>query len=239
MREPSVSDRAYTLLADGIRRGVYPAGQRLPGERTLADQLKVSRSTLRKVLGRLQADGSLIASAQQGWFLPPRTSSHAPTLLQSFTEMAKQRGLHATSTTLEATVRSATLDEAAELHIAPAEDVFFIERLRGMGGPPVCLDRSTMPAALVQPLTVADLTDQSLYERLETLCGLVVVRSSYAVTAEAADERLANLLDIPPGSPVLVSSEVSYTKADPVILGSAFHRGDAYRFEADLFRPQT
>ena len=234
------SERAYTRLADTIRRGMYTPGGRLPGERALAESLEVSRVTVRKALARLQAEGSLVASCKQGWFVPSNTGSQPPTVLQSFTEMANARGLRATSQILNASVRPATLDEAARLCIAPAEDVFFLERLRGMSGQPLCLDRSTMPLAMVEPLAQADLTDRSLYETLGSLCGIEIYRSSYSVLAEAADERVAQLLEVPQGSPLLISAETAYMRDDvPVVLGNAMHRGDAYRFEADLFRPQV
>ena len=159
-------------------------------------------------------------------------------MLQTFTEMARARGLHATSRILSTSVGPASLEEAERLGLAPAEDVFHLERLRGMGGRPLCLDKSTLPLSMVQPLVSTDLTDKSLYECLSELCGIEVVRSSHAVQAEAADDDLAPLLEIPVGSPVLIESDVAYSRNEvPVVLGRIWHRGDAYRFEADLFRP--
>ncbi|MBN9104530.1 MAG: GntR family transcriptional regulator [Propionibacteriaceae bacterium] len=234
------SERAYAHLADALRHGVYPPGRRLPGERTLAEALEVSRVTLRKALARLQAEGSLQSSAQQGWFVPDQLVGPPPPMLQTFTELARARGLQATSRVLSATVRPATLDEASRLRMGPAEDVLHLERLRGMGGRPLCLDKSTMPLTLVEPLVHLDLTDRSLYESLHDRCGIEIVRASHSVQAEAADEGLAGLLEVAVGSPVLIESDVAYSSDDtPVILGMLWHRGDAYRFEADLFRPQA
>lgn len=240
MPDLPASERAYVQLVEALRRGVYPPGRRLPGERALAEDLEVSRVTLRKALTRLQAEGSVHSSAQQGWFVPNQLVGPPPPVLQTFTEMARARGLQATSRVLEATVRPATLDEATRLRMAPAEDVFHLERLRGMGGRPLCLDKSTMPLALVEPLVHADLTDRSLYESLRDLCDLEIVRSSHSVQAEAAGAGLAELLEVAVGSPVLIESDTAYTREDtPVVLGVVWHRGDAYRFEADLFRPQV
>lgn len=54
----------------------------------------------------------------------------------------------------------------------------------------------------------------------------------------AADERTADLLDIEPGAPVLVGHEVTYDADQvPILLSTTVYRGDAYRFEADLYRP--
>ncbi len=231
------SESAYVQLSESIRQGVYRPGGRLPAERTLAHELQVSRVTVRKALTRLRDEGSLQSSAQQGWFVPSRLVGPPPPL-QTFTEMARARGLQATSRILSATVRAATLEEAERLNLAPAEDVFHLERLRGMGGRPLCLDKSTLPLSMVEPLVHTDLTDRSLFQCLSELCGIEIFRSSHAVQAEAASAELAALLEVPPGSPVLIESDLNYSRDEtPVVLGTIWHRGDAYRFEADLFRP--
>lgn len=231
------SESAYVQLSEAIQRGVYRPGGRLPAERALAQDLQVSRVTVRKALARLQDEGSLQSSAQQGWFVPSRLVGPPPPL-QTFTEMARARGLLATSRILSSAVRPATLEEAERLNLSPAEDVLHLERLRGMGGRPLCLDKSTLPLSIVEPLVHIDLTDRSLFQCLSELCGIEIFRSSHAVQAEAAGEELARLLEVPKGSPILIESDVTYARDEsPVVLGTIWHRGDSYRFEADLFRP--
>lgn len=237
MTETPAVASASRRLAEEIRHGVYAPGQRLPGERSLSERYAFSRTTVRKALGLLAHDGIVVASPQRGWFVATEADSRPPTSLQSFTEMARERGLTATAHVLERTVRTATLDEALRLRMGPAEDVLHLRRLRGMGGKTLCLDTSSMPLSIAEPLVDADLTDASLYERLATLCDAQVYRSAYGVRAASAEPEIAELLGIPLGSPVLVADEVAYTvDGTPVILGVNYHRGDAYRFEADLFR---
>jgi len=49
----------------------------------------------------------------------------------------------------------------------------------------------------------------------------------------------AALLRIPQGSPVLVGREIAYDRAGtPILLGLNTYRGDAYRFQADLYRAE-
>ncbi|MCU1556111.1 MAG: hypothetical protein JWN09_106 [Microbacteriaceae bacterium] len=237
MSTDSVSDVVYRRVGESIRRGVYAPGARLPGERHLSEQLGVSRATLRVALERLEDEEALSRSAQRGWFVPRPTVGEPPSTLQSFTEMARSRGLHATATVLDQSVRSATIDEATRLAIAPGAKVLSIVRLRGMDGTPVCVDSNVIPLALGAPLVEVDLTDQSLYENVERLCGVVIDRSAYAVQADAATAEMAPLLQIAQGSPVLIGREVAYTSdGRPLLLGMNTYRGDAYRFEADLYR---
>lgn len=176
-------------------------------------------------------------SSQRGWFVPSQVVGEPPSTLQSFTEMAHARGLHPTATVLRQQLRPATLDEAERLRIAPTAPVVQVDRLRGLDGTPVCFDVVIVPEQRAPGLDSTDLHDASLYETLNLLAGAPIHRSAYAVTAAIADASLAKLLGTTAGTPILVGEEVAYT-ADgvPILLGVNKYRGDAYRFEADLFR---
>lgn len=228
---------AYGWLVDALRHGVFSPGSRLPGERELAERVGVSRSTLRHALSRLADEGAVTRFAQRGWFVTRQVVGEPPSVLQSFSEMARARGLRPTSRILHQRTRQSTIAEATRLHIAPSARVLEIRRLRAMDDVPVCIDSSVLIAAKVGPLIDADLTDRSLYEALASDCDIAVARSSYAVQAAAADADIASLLDLDPGAPVLVGEETTYaTDGTPILFGLATYRGDAYRFEADLYR---
>src|SRR4051794_12022842 len=105
MSSGEAQELAYRTLSDLLERGVYPPGSRLPGERALAGEVKVSRSTLRLALARLAEEGQLVPAAQRGWFVPQLLIGEPPSMLLSFTELAQSRGLHATSAVLSNRVR--------------------------------------------------------------------------------------------------------------------------------------
>jgi GntR family transcriptional regulator len=231
------SDQAYGRLVHDLTVGRYAAGSRLPGERHLATELGVSRATLRVALARLESDGVVQRSAQRGWFVPPQVIGEPPSTLQSFTEMARARGLRPTAKVLRQQVRAATLDEAAKLRIAPAAPVIEIDRLRGMDGTPVCFDVVVLAEHRATALADADLENASLYEQLRERCGIEVHRSAYTLMADIADADLAALLGTRAGAAVLIGDEIGYTSdGAPVLVGRNTYRGDAYRFEADLYR---
>ncbi len=229
-------EQAYQQLAALLDRGVYPPGARLPGERALADQIKVSRSTLRLALLQLAEDGRLVPSAQRGWFVPQLVLGEPPSQLVSFTELAAQRGLRATSRVLSRQTRPATFEEAADLQVAAAAPLIEVVRLRGMDGVPITVESAVLPLRRVAWLAEEDLTDRSLYGALEEH-DIRVHRSTYTVQAMNAGEWEAGLLDLPTGAAVLVARDVTYTlDRIPIIITVNRYRGDAYRFTADLFR---
>ena len=228
---------AYRKLSDLLRRSSFPPGSRLPGERELATRVGVSRSTLRKALDLLEDKGLLDRSPKRGWFVPPHVVGEPPSTLQSFSEMARERGLTPGAKVLSAVERPATFEEAAKLRIAPAASVLELSRLRTLDGVPVCVDVSVVVLAKVPLLASADMTDRSLYETIEELSDVRIERSSYTVRADACDQRLADLLQVPPSAPILIGEELTYlTDGSPILAGVMSYRADAYRFQADLFR---
>jgi GntR family transcriptional regulator, transcriptional repressor for pyruvate dehydrogenase complex len=58
---PTTFEETVERLGTAIRLGLLPAGSRLPAERDLADQLCISRSTLRQALTTLVQSGHLVA----------------------------------------------------------------------------------------------------------------------------------------------------------------------------------
>jgi GntR family transcriptional regulator, phosphonate transport system regulatory protein len=61
--------RIADQLADGIRSGLYPPGQRLPSEHALAHQFGVNRHTIRRSLASLTSHGLVRVSQGSGTFV--------------------------------------------------------------------------------------------------------------------------------------------------------------------------
>lgn len=64
--------KVYDTLYAGIQEGLYPAGSQLPSEPELAQQMGVSRMTLRQALALLQDDGLLKNIHGKGNFILSR-----------------------------------------------------------------------------------------------------------------------------------------------------------------------
>lgn len=228
--------RAKSKVLELIETGVFPPGLRLPGERELAEQVAVSRAVLRDALASLEEDGKLQSSPWRGWFV---VSAHMAERveLKSFSEMARSRGLTPGSRILTSIARPSNFIEAKTLAIAAAAPVLEIRRVRMLDGIPTCHDMSIIPLQRVPGLEHATLEDTSLYEALEELSGVRVVRSDYVVHAESAQADVAELLRVSTGAPVLVGEEVaSDVSGTPLLMGRVTYRGDAYEFQATLYR---
>jgi GntR family transcriptional regulator len=106
-----------------------------------------------------------------------------------------------------------------------------------LDGIAACYDVSILPLSRHEGVDSAELEDASLYEILEALNGVRVVRTDYTIRAEAASTEVADALGLTSGAPVLVGEEVaSDLTGSPVLLGRVTYRHDAYEFQATLWR---
>jgi GntR family transcriptional regulator len=234
-RNPTLA--AFRFLHDAVTSGRWPVGDRIPSERSLADEIGVSRATVRQALIELADAGLLEPSAQRGWFVTGQRISEGPNLLRSFSETARERGLTPGSRVLDHRLRPATLDEAEVLGLAPAADVLHLDRLRLLDGVPTAVQSTCVSLRYLPGIDTVDFEQRSLYQVMAEGYGLVATRCDYTVQAQAATEHVAALLGVDPGFPVLVGHEVTFDQQDrPVTTGRVTYRGDAYRFKASLFR---
>ncbi|MCG8360576.1 MAG: winged helix-turn-helix domain-containing protein, partial [Kiloniellales bacterium] len=67
--EPLKTQKVYLLLRDKIVSGDLPAGLRLPGEPTLAQDFEVSRVIVRRALARLAEEGLVERRKGSGTFV--------------------------------------------------------------------------------------------------------------------------------------------------------------------------
>lgn len=232
----SVALQAYRILERAVGERTLTRGTRLPSERDLAARLRVSRSTLRQVLGAL-ADAELIeASPQRGWFVSDGPISDPPNALVSFTESARLRGIVAGSRVIDRRVRPITLGEQDELRAAPGTDILEIRRVRTLDGTPVSVDDSHVVVSRSPGIETMDLENRSLYEAMGATTGGRPIRSDYALHADGADETVAALLHLHEGSPVLVGRELAYGRSgDRLLTARLVYRADAYTFRATLY----
>jgi GntR family transcriptional regulator len=244
---PNLGDRGRTLasplhqevgsvIAAEIERGGLRKGEPLPPERSMCEQLGVSRVTLRKALNSLAERGLLTPSHGRGWFVTDPMLGELPNMLQSLTELADARGLKATSRVRYAHVRASALDEADQLEIGPGSLLYEMQRIRLLDDVPVALDHVRIPLELCPRLPDFDFEICSLYQTLEEH-GVLPTRCDFSVQAVAAEGDEVEDLDVRPGTPLLLASGTTFNEIDrPIELSRVRFIGDRYRFRASLYR---
>jgi DNA-binding GntR family transcriptional regulator len=145
-------------------------------------------------------------------------------------------GLVAASRVLRAETKSATLDEAEELSIAPGTPLFHLERVRLLNEVPIALDVTRIPVQLAPSLADADFSVDSLYERLAE-AGIEPLRADATIEAREADPIVAENLGLAVGKPVLVMRQLAVDRAErPLFVSTITYAGDRYRLRTFFAR---
>ena len=86
---PSAVDQCEQMLQRQVLSGQLKAGERLPGERELAERFGVNRLTLRSALSRLTGRGLLSVRQGRGYAVNPWTSFGTSTLLSNVGDVSE------------------------------------------------------------------------------------------------------------------------------------------------------
>jgi GntR family transcriptional regulator len=218
-----------------ILTGRLQPGSRLAPERELGARLGVARNTLRRALATLGSKGLIQARGRGGWVVVGPGVTERIEGPPSLTEWAAQHGYVVTSRVVLARSRTATAGEAADLRIVTSSKVFELERVRFVEGIPISLDRSIVHPRLMSALVEVDFSSRSLYGTIRERAGLIASRAEVVVRAVPATEKVASLLTIGTGDPLLELDELTFDQYDePFETARLLNRGDRYAFATTL-----
>jgi GntR family transcriptional regulator len=228
------------LIADQIRSGEIAQGSQLPAERLLAEQLDVSRVTLRRALTALHEDGLVTPSHGRGWYAVPPTISEPPNALMSFTDLSRSIGAQTHTRVLSSGIVRATAEQARQLGVRSGTRLFALERLRFLDDFPMAITTSWIPLTLVAGIEKRDFGDSSLYGVLRDRFDIRASRAEFEVEARVASADDARRLDVPEGSALLVAMQATEDQKGRVFeLSSMIYRADSYHFRATLVAGQS
>jgi GntR family transcriptional regulator len=225
----------YLQIAASIERGIadgrYGPGYRFPPEPELAASLGVSRLTLRQALTVLERGGLIdrVVGRHGGTFVRKWHVDRDLTTFAGFSQQLRRQGLVAGAKVLSARELPATPAVAAGLDVPEASAVFEVQRLRLASGTPVLLECSSFsaeafPGLLEEPL------DQSLYGLLGERYGRHPTHAREVLDPVAADRRVARLLRIGVGTPVLLVERTAFdAEGTPVEYARDLFVGDRTR----------
>lgn len=236
MPEQSEADTAVPRyfrikLALGERIAELEPGTSLPPERQLAAELGTSRTTLRKALAQLAAEGVLTSTQGSGNYVAPPRLVHVRQLT-SLTHDLDAEGLAVTSRLLSADRVRADVNLAERLDIPAGRRVYRLTRLRIVGGEPMAVETAHLPGRLPR-LSERVARNGSLYATLRDDYGIDVGGVEDSVETALATPDEAGLLEIPSGAPLLLVHRQARDADGTVVEWTrSAYRGDRFRFVA-------
>jgi GntR family transcriptional regulator len=227
--------RIRSVIWKRIEAGQLKPGDVVDSERELAKIHRVSPMTARHALTSLEREGVVERRRGAGTFVaPPKIHFNK---LMSYSEQMASRGLVAGSELLCNKIIDYEPEIAARLAVTPNQRLLKVERLRHAANEPFALEVCYLSAEEFGGLVSAPLGKGSLFSILERDFGVELAHADEEVDATAADSRIAELLRVPRGTPLLRIRQVIYsTKGKATIYVLGFYRSDRHTLLIRRFR---
>jgi GntR family transcriptional regulator len=192
-----------------LTAGEWTPGAMLPGESTLAAELRVSPGTVRKAVESLVADGVLRRHQGKGTFVTEQTPERANYHFFRLVDSAGERVLPQTGSEVVVIV-PAGAETARRLGLGIGETVVLIDRVRAIADRPAILETVEVPAALMPGLERETPLPNALYPHYQARHGISVISTDDRLSAAAADPVAAKTLEVAEGTPLLLVERVAY-----------------------------
>jgi GntR family transcriptional regulator len=217
-------------LRNAINKKVLVEDDAIPPERNLAEDLEVSRITVRKAIEGLVAEGLLTRRRGAGTFVASRVEKSF-SKLSSFSEDMISRGRKPHSEWVSRTSGAVTPEESLSLGLSPGALVYRFQRIRYADGVTMALEHSTIPGYC---LPSEEAVGVSLYKALEET-NHRPVRALQRLRAINFTAEQAERLGIKPGEAGLFIERRGFLQDGRAAeFTQSFYRGDAYDVVAEL-----
>lgn len=233
----------YHQLANILRRkineGEWKPLMPIPSERQLEPLYNVSRATIRQAIELLIRQGYLFREHGRGTFVSPQKLQKAIQDLTSFSEDMRARGLRPGQIILELEVIDPPdfVRQHLDIPEGPAK-VIKIKRVRLGDDLPIGIQTSYLLIPENQTMTREDIEQNgSIYDILAEKFHLIPTEADETLEVVLASEDEAMLLNIPEGSPLLLSERTTYSQnRRPIEFVKILYRGDRYKYYTRLTR---
>ncbi len=198
--------QAQFYLRDLIQNGAYQPGQKLPPEGIFAEQLGISRPTLREALYKLEMEGLIVRKHGVGTYVSRSSENPLDSgleILESIEHIAGRMGLKTEMGDSKIEERIATSSEAIGLECDPQEKVLSVIRIILVDARPVAHLSDVLPLRFMRKQDLGAKFRGSVLDILLKRGQPALTFSFTRLAAIAADNELASQLEIPRKTPLL------------------------------------
>ena len=196
-----------------------PKGTKLPSEPKLAEQLGVSRATLREAMRTFETQGLLRRRQGLGTFVvgPTQVIESGLEVLESLETLAEKIGLDVAMGEYEIVQIQAKEKTAKKLNVATGDALTQVRRVILTSGSPVAYLVDILPDGILSRATLESNFTGSVLDLLIHSGEPALSMSKTEISAITAPEDVAKALDIQRGDTLLLLKGVLYNQeGDPV-----------------------
>lgn len=239
-RSPSLTEKAKSYIKRLIIDNKFEDG-RIPSETDLANELGVSRTTIRDALSRLELEGAIYRKQGAGTFVN-EAGLQIHTRLEEiwgYESVLRAHGYEPLVRILQVEEQPATDSVAADLNLSPTARVLVVHKLFLADGSPVILSINHIPAQLIDtPFHNEDFC-RPIYQFLSEFCQQHLTYYLSEIVPLMAPASLVDTLHLPhPHSALLSFEEIGFNQENqPIVKAYSYFRDDLLRLR--LIRRQA
>ncbi|MGE5495959.1 MAG: GntR family transcriptional regulator [Burkholderiales bacterium] len=226
--------KVYAELKQMIIDGYYKPGASLPTETELGQKFNTSRTTIRKAISLLSAEGYISVMQGRGMEVRDYSTTQKLNCVTSFTETLVQKGYKVSTQGISIERIKAGEHIAEKLKVNPSDYVYHIERVQCADGKPIAIMENFLCTKLLPNFENKHRTFLSLYSILEKEYGLRIEEAYQTISSASANFIESQILLVPVGSPLLVSKRVTYSGGIPFDYSVLRIIGDKYSYSVYL-----
>ncbi|OBQ52750.1 GntR family transcriptional regulator [Halodesulfovibrio spirochaetisodalis] len=223
-----------SVLEKELYEGAYPAGEKLPTEKQLADRFNVNRHTVRQALAELVRKELITVEQGRGAFARRDKLEYLLARRVRFRENLLRQSKVPSEELLESDVVSADSTCAKALCLRPTAAVVRLRSLGHADDHPLCCTTQFFPQERFPDFARIYAQTRSVTATFSVLGVSDYVRKSTRIMARVADSEEARLLKLGRNSPVMVVESVNVdSDGTPVEYGSCVWAADRIQFVVD------
>ena len=226
--------QVYDLLTSRLVDGSWKPSQLIPSEMALADELGVSQGTVRKALNQMVTEKMLERRQGKGTFVVEHTQERS---LFRFFRLREPNGesLIPETQVISSSRREATDEEANKLNLPQNAPIVELVRLRSLHQKPAIIERVIQPLSIFPDIDKQGEIPNALYILYQEKYGITIVSVDDELRAVELPECLAEHLQLPAGSPVLMIQRLSVNIDGRVVeLSTAYCSSENFVYSARL-----
>ena len=230
--QPTQSKTIRAHLLSAMRSGEFSACERLPRESVLAESLGISRTQLRDILASLEREGFITRRHGVGTIINRHVlDAHTRMDIEvEFLDMIRQNGHQADVAFVRISDGTADKKIAGQLQIPEGTPIIRIARLCTADGRPAIYCEDVIEKALAKGNYTSKVFKLPIFQCLQQFCGIVPYMDLTDVRPAVADAALAEVFQVPMGSPLLNMDEVDFDiDGKPVFCSNEYFADGIFR----------
>lgn len=231
-RSPSLTEKAKSHIKHRILNDEFEDG-RIPSETDLANELGVSRTTVRDALSRLELEGAIYRKQGAGTFINEAGLQIKSRLeeIWGYEGMLEAHNYTPSTQIIEVKEQPADPGIAADLELEAGEPVLLVKKLFLADGEPVIISVNHLPTKIINSAYSRNDFSMPLYKFLSHSCQQHLAYYLSEIVPLLAPAWLVKALHLPQQKTALISfEEIGYNQDNaPIVRACSYFRDDLLR----------